>query len=78
MKIIAEGVKAEIHPYYPGGFEKPTQFSGQKKKKHSKEKEYEIILDFQHYDCFKWCKVVMKNYVLLCSHTGIDTCRENM
>ena len=40
---MAEGVDAEIHPYSPGGFEKPTHFLGQKKQ--SKGKEYEIILD---------------------------------
>lgn len=74
---MAEGVNAEIHLYSLCGFEKPTQFLGQKEKQ-SKEKEYEIILDLLHYDCFKRCKVVMKNYVLLCSHAGIDTRRESM
>lgn len=73
---MADGVNTESHPYFPGSFENPNQFLGQKKQ--SKEKEYEVILDLQHCDSYKQCKAVMKTYIFLCSHTGIGTCRESM
>lgn len=63
---MADGVNTEIHPYSPGSFEKSNPILGTEKQ--SKEKEYKIILDLQHCDCFKQCKAAMKTYIF-CAHT---------